>query len=191
MKDWNLVMKKTRPLAFSALLAVAAILSNLAFTGCNSSGSAEDLIPNVSATFSGTYTSSGEGIADRIVSGNSGPAVTMFRVMQTGNRVQLQDNNNARYHGTVNIGASGADSTPVGNFNIQGVDAVGHKITMIGVFTRSGSNMLVMDGTWLEEDTGRSADIRAFSTSAQALEPTPPDDGGNGDNGNGATPTNP
>jgi len=160
-------------------------------TGCQSSGSAEDLVPSVGATFTGTYTSGGQGVANPIVTGNSGPTITMFRVIQNGNRVQLQDNNNAKYYGTVSLTASGTDSAPVGNFNITGTDAAGHKITMIGVFTRNSASQLVMDGTWLEEDTGRSADIRAFSTSSQALEPTPVPDDEEEENGQNQNPPTP
>ncbi len=62
---------------------------------------------------------------------------------------------------------------------------------MIGVFTRNSASQLVMDGTWLEEDTGRSADIRAFSTASQALEPTPVPDDEEEENGQNQNPPTP
>lgn len=133
-------------------------------------------------TASYSYIVSTEGGGDDSGSGtqgSSGKAIFSFTVFQTGNKIEITDNNGARYNGqfgnvATTTGGTSADTVPpsigdsvVAEYTAEGTSAAGVKVMMAGTFQGvvgrgSGTAMFLNDrrmlGTWVESK-GVTGDI--------------------------------
>lgn len=106
---------------------------------------------NVSST---TTTSSGA-----VIQGNHGDPIYSFTVFQTGNTLQLLDNNANEYEGIITSGEPASTATT--QFSVTG-NSGGYAVTMVGLFQMLTTYILigdewvpgeylVMDGSYIEE----------------------------------------
>lgn len=98
--------------------------------------------------------------------GNHGNAIYSLVIYQTGNRMQIIDNNSSSYNGTMGNIAGTTNGPVVAQFSATG-SSQGYKVTIVGAMQAiaSGSGALsarTMNGTFVEEG-GSEGDIHAVA----------------------------
>ncbi len=156
------------------LAAVAAALAMLT-AGCEVDSSSDEFIRDVSIDFTGYYT---HPTSDRIVSRNSGSAITSLDLRQDGDQLEAIDNNGSIWRGSLGDVNGGSSS-----FELEGTTTSGDAGFFSGTLSSSDGGTSTsgttssaegtMTGTYIENDF--------FSTFyAQADIPGTTDDGGDG-----------
>ena len=140
-------------LLFGIIVTLATIV------GCNVD-SANNLIRQVSVNIAGIYRSPNGG---RIVENNSGAQITKLDVRQAGDQLEVIDNNNQIFRGTL------SDNGQNFSFNLEGRTTAGNEVIMSGAFSISDGSS-TMSGTWIEETLYSSF----LATAAIASTPNPP-----------------
>lgn len=108
--------------------------------------------------------------------GNVGKPIYSFVVYQTGDHLQIIDNNNSRYEGRIGLTAN----TQQAQFSVSGVSQ-GHNVTIAGMFQRQTRKVqspdgddaermvCIMNATFIEEN-GFEGDIRGLKLDPQDKE---------------------
>jgi hypothetical protein len=162
----------------ACLMAMCAAIA--ALNGCETGGSADSTIRQVSANFTGVYENGGEPLA----SSQSGAAVTILSLHQTGDRLEAFDNRDGVWKGTIGevfvTDEGGGARAP---FTLEGDTSAGQQVTITGTLSAQNNDAsagasAVMSGTWIEETLFATFFAEGTISSIQQ----PPDDGGNGTN---------
>ena len=138
----------------------AALISTTLYMGCRID-SADSVTRNVRVNVGGLYANNGS----RLITQNTGAAITQLNVIQDGDRLQAIDNNGLIFRGTIGS-ASGESAT----FNLKGRTTAGEEGILSGSITVSG-NRATMRGTWAEPTL--FGNVLAFATVTPAPEPEP------------------
>jgi hypothetical protein len=140
-------MKSVRQTVLAAAV-VAAAVSALFITGCDTGGSPNTIERNLGVDYSGFYT--GQNSSNRIASQNSGAPVTQFNLRQTGANLEVVDNNGALWKGDIGNAPDAQNLTAT--FTLNGKTTVGEQVTISGTITKSsaGATDAQMTGTWIE-----------------------------------------
>ena len=127
------------------LLLVATLgISTLFLLGCEISA-ADSVVRNVGVDFSGVY----DGVdSQSLVSQNSGAKVKSLNLIQTGDLLELVDNNGLIFRGTLgSVQNDGGIATA--SFTFTGSTTAGNEVTATGTLTGEGESA-TMKGTWIE-----------------------------------------
>ena len=158
------------------IVPLLALLSAsiLVFTGCDGGDSGETAYRQVPLKVTGFYRPvDGNEV---IVAGNSGAAVTVLDLRQSGDRLEAVDNNGIIFKGTIG-GASDTEAT----ITLKGRTTTGAEVTISGYISVGvGSSTGEMRGTWIEPTL--YAGLAAVA-SVPENNPSEPDDDDDGDNG--------
>jgi hypothetical protein len=132
-----------RSRVIAAAFSAALVTLSLALLGCELD-SADSVTRDVDADFTGFYT----GNEGPLVSRNSGDEITMFNLRQTGDEIEIIDNNGMIFRGTLgDVNTSGGSATA--SFLFTGKTTEGMEITASGTLTGEGTSG-TMTGTWIE-----------------------------------------
>jgi hypothetical protein len=132
-------MKARTWLMMIPVLLMSVLASGL-LPGCEV-GSADNVIPNSEANFSGNYANPNGGA---MVTRNSGSAVTSLNISQFGNQLNAVDNNGILFKGTLGDVVNSAAA-----FTLEGSTTAGAPVTVNGNLSGSGSTA-TMNGVWAE-----------------------------------------
>ena len=133
-----------RPKFITALGLGVALVLPILHGGCRID-SADSVSRNVGVNVNGLYRNNGS----RVVSRNSGAAITQFNIIQDGGRLQAIDNNGQIFRGDIGS-VSGQEGTGrSATFTLQGETTVGAEAVITGTFTVNGGQS-IMQGTWAE-----------------------------------------
>jgi hypothetical protein len=134
-------MKRRR---FGLLSFTAGLVAlSLAFIGCELDN-ADSVTRDVDADFTGFYT----GNSGPLVSDNSGAEVSSLNLRQTGDEIELIDNNGLVFRGT--LGEVTTDGgTATASFQFTGQTTAGQDVTGSGTLVGQGTSG-TMTGTWIE-----------------------------------------
>jgi hypothetical protein len=128
-----------------ALVAGLATLA-LALVGCELDN-ADSVSRDVGADFSGFY--QGDPAGSEVVSPHTGAEITSFNLRQTGDEIELIDNNGLIFRGTLGeVNTSGGTATS--SFQFTGETTAGNAVTGSGTLTGS-DGLGTMKGTWIED----------------------------------------
>ena len=155
---------------FSALLLGLSSLALLVYTGCEIS-SGDDVTRNVTLNIQGVYANA-SGIPRR----QSGVRITSLALSQSGDQLNVVDNEGTRWTGTI-----GRVSGNNASFTLKGLTTAGNEVVITGNIAIEGTTGR-MTGTWVEP--GFSSPISAEAGVAAQPTPTPTPENGN----NGPTP---
>ncbi len=134
-------MKRSRFVLFSFAAGLAVL--SLALLGCELDN-ADSVTRDVDADFTGFYA----GNSGPLVSQNSGAEVTSLNLRQTGDEIELIDNNGLVFRGT--LGEVNSDGgTATATFQFTGETTAGNAVTGSGTLTGVGTSG-TMTGTWIE-----------------------------------------
>lgn len=152
-------MKFSKSVWTAAVAAVGAGVA-LFFTACEVD-SASTVNRDVQINFSGIYRGSNGG---QIPSKQTGAPVTQFDLRQSGDRLELVDNNGILWKGS--IGNSPDSSNPDASFTVGGRTTAGQDVTISGNLRKDGASATIasMSGTWIEP--GFYATVQAFANVA-------------------------
>jgi len=157
-------MKKKERIAmiqrFLIALAVLTVMGSMIFHTACKIESTNTVIRSVGINVAGLYRN-GEA---RIVSQNTGAAITSLNVIQNGDRLDMVDNNGMIFRGTIG-NAQGTSAS----FTVKGSTTAGAEAIISGTFTVSG-NTSTMSGTWAEPSLFATVSASASVTPT----PTPP-----------------
>jgi hypothetical protein len=132
---------------------LGALVAGVALVGCETGGSADSTIRQVSANFTGVYENDGQPLA----SSQSGAEITVLSLRQTGDRLEAFDNRDLVWKGTIGevfvTDEGGGARAP---FTLEGRTTAGAKVTISGtLFAENNSDSAganaVMTGTWIED----------------------------------------
>ena len=165
-------------------LALAAMLSTVVIlNGCETGGSADSTIRQVSANFTGVYENDGAPLA----SSQSGAEVTVLVLNQTGDRLEAFDNFDNIWKGTLaEVFVTDEGGGARAPFTLEGRTTAGQQVTISGtLFAENNSDSAganaVMTGTWVEDTL--FASFYAEGTVASIV--IPDNNNGNGTNDTG------
>ena len=135
---------KMRSIAPFAMVGVLALVSLVAFVGCELD-SADSFTREVEGRvdFSGYYTGDGGHL---IRPANSGLRVTSLNLFQSGDQLEAICNNRHRYKGSLHEVRDKASG-----FTMTGRTSAGKDVTLTGTLTAEGTSGK-MRGTWIESD---------------------------------------
>lgn len=161
-------MKLNKSLVLSGVVAMGATVA--AFLSACEVDSANTVNRDVQVNFSGIYRKSD---GSQLPSQQTGAPVTQFDLRQSGDRLELVDNNGILWKGS--IGNSPDASNPDATFTVGGRTTAGQDVTISGNLRKDSASATTasMNGTWIEP--GFYATIQAFASvsSTPTNNPTP------------------
>lgn len=134
---------KLRTVLTVGVFAVAVCAAAL-FMGCKI-GSPDSVSRHVGINVAGLYRANG----GRIISQNTGAAITQFNLIQDGDRLQAIDNNGMIFKGSISSATDSGQTGHSANFSLKGHTTAGAEGIISGAITVSG-NQATMRGTWAE-----------------------------------------
>lgn len=153
---------------FALLFGLALGSASLVLVTACDVESANSVSRTVGANVSGVYSGdSGQCSQSKLVSANSGGAVTTLDVRQTGDQLEAIDNNGIIFRGTI---GSVFDSSVT--FTLEGSTTLGGGVVISGTITVGGGEG-VMRGTWIEDNLFSTVCGSANGPSAITNSPTP------------------
>jgi hypothetical protein len=153
-------MKLFSACIFSLSVSVIAALALLQ-GGCDISNGS-DVIRNVSINVNGTYVNDG-GIPER----QSGAKITRLSILQTGDELNIVDNEGTRWTGRINnAGDNNAAIT------LRGMTTTGIEVVITGSISVSGTTA-TLSGLWVEPGLTAAASATASVAAAPTATPGP------------------